>query len=244
MLWVLQMMQWPLSQFNHDRLNHSSINSTQVKTRNSENRNSISKTRDSKDLLSCHVHFDPSTSHSVLKSLNTGSILTLKLTFHAINNHHDNHFHFLHQSQSCNLNHWHFSSLDHHFHCSSPIISNPSANLFFTICSFRINYFILSHFITHAVISIFNRQLHKHLLSSLILNFSDQHLPMLLLSWLSFTHQFDINQRLLTQISHWIDELDNLKFHFHFNSSLNIHTCQFLTPHDQSALSSFCFVVI
>ena len=171
MLWVLQMMQWPLSQFIHDRLNHSSIHLPKAETRNSENRDSISETINPKDLLSCHVLFYPSTSHSILKSLNTWSILTLELTFHTINNHHDNHFHFLHQSQSCNLNHWHFSSLDHHFHCSSPIFSIPSANLFFTICLFRINYFILSHFITHAVISIFNRQLHKHLLSSLILNF-------------------------------------------------------------------------
>ena len=161
------MMQQILSLFNHNCLNHSSVNSTQVETRNSENRNSISK-KGFKSSLSCHVHFDPSTSHSVLKSLNTGSNLTIKLTFHTINNHYNNHFHFLHQNQSGNLNHWHFSSLDHHFHCSSPIISNPSANLFFTICSFGINCFILSHFIAHAVISIFNRQLHKLLLSSLI----------------------------------------------------------------------------
>ena len=197
MLWVLQMMQWLLSQFNHDRLNHSSVNLTQVKTRNSENRNSISK-KGFKSSLSCHVHFDPSISHSVLKSLNNRSNLTIKLTFHTINNHFNNHFHFLHQNQSGNLHHWHFSSLDHHFHCSSPIISNPSTNLFFTICSFGINHFILSHFITHTVISIFNHQLHKYLLSSLILIFSDQPLPMLLLSWLSFTHQFDINQHFLS----------------------------------------------
>ena len=92
MLWVLQMMQRLLSQFNHDRLNHSSINSTQVETRNSENRDSVSKTKIQKTFCFCHVHFDPSTSHSVLKSLETGSFLTLKLSFFTINNRYDNHF--------------------------------------------------------------------------------------------------------------------------------------------------------
>ena len=85
------MVQRLLSQFNHNCLKHSSINSTQVKTRNSENRNSISKSKDSKDLSSCHIHFDPSTSHSVLKSLKTRSIQTFKLSFLTINNHHNNH---------------------------------------------------------------------------------------------------------------------------------------------------------
>ena len=132
---------------------------------------------------------------------------------------------------------------DHHFHCSSPITLNPRTNLFFTICLFKIVHTILSQSIIHAVIPIFSRCFHAHSLSSLIFNFNDQHLFLLLLSLISFTHQFNINQHFLRWITRQSSDLDDVKPQIHFNASLNTFMDRFLTPHDQSAQNSFCFVV-